>query len=359
MLLCVALFATLGAATAATATDSVRVAPPRVRAWMSSDSVGIGDHLRLTIEVEKDILQMVAFPDFDFSDQPDLEMVEEPTYDTVSVEDRRVTLQRNYTMRSFQEGRFEMGRMSVLNFDLNEVDTIYAASEINFDVTTFLIDSTSHSIFDLKPVWDLPFQFREIRGYTIWAVLGLILLAAIIYGILRLMAYLGRPVMGLFKTPPPLPPHVEALKELDRLRGDKLLMVGDYKSYYSRLTDILRNYIYRRYGVAAVAMSTDEIIAAMGELELPTRCEMDLKALLRDADLVKFAKWEIASSQNEAYFGVAKDFVEQTKIVEEDEDAIVAEAEAAANAEMESEIEIVEIDTEAESNEGEEGEVNK
>ncbi len=330
ILLCVAVFATLSGAMAAI--DSMRI-EPTVKAWLSSDSIAIGDHLTLTIEVEKDIMQAVAFPDFDFSTQPELELLGEPTYDTVSVEDRRVTLQRNYTLTSFEHGRFEMGRMSVLFVDLNVADTIFSNSNLAFDVSTFQIDSTSHAIFDLKPVQDLPFEFREISGYVTWSILGLILLAAIIYGILRLMARLGRPVMGLFKTPPPLPPHVEALKELERLRGEKLLQVGEYKGYYSRLTDILRNYIYRRYGVAAISMSTDEIIVAIRDLELPTRCEMDLKALLRDADLVKFAKWEINSAQNETYFVVAHDFVEQTKIVEEGEEEIIAENESAAEAE--------------------------
>ncbi len=313
-----------GAANAyASEADSIR-RKPTVRAWMTPDSVAIGDRMVLAIEVDKDVSQSVAFPDFDFSEHPDLELVGEPVYDTISSEGRRVTLRRNYTLTSFQEGQYNLGRLSVLSIDRSGADTLHSAQDLIFDVTTFLIDSTAHGIFDLKPVQDMPFQFREISGYVTWSIIGLLLLCAIVYGVLRLLAHYGRPVMGLFKTPPPLPPHVEALRELERLYGEKLWQLGEYKDYYSRLTDILRNYIYRRYGVVAVSMSTDEIIAALRTLELPPRCEMELQSLLRDADLVKFAKAEIGASQNETYFATARDFVEQTKIVEEgvDEEAI-------------------------------------
>jgi hypothetical protein len=47
---------------------------------------------------------------------------------------------------------------------------------------------------------------------------------------------------------------------------------------------------------------------------------MDLTQILRDADLVKFAKALPEAEQNEATYSAAWDFVEQTKPVEEVED---------------------------------------
>ncbi|MFR9619724.1 MAG: hypothetical protein SNH63_00740 [Rikenellaceae bacterium] len=316
--------------------DSARF-EPRLRAWLSSDSVAIGDIVDLVIEVEKDVAQVVAFPDFDFSNsvdmgQPQLELVGEPRYDTLSAEGRLMTLRRSYRLRSFDEGVYNMGHMSVLLAERNSIDTLHSPDELKLLVTTFMIDSTAQGVIDFKPVQDLPFKFGEISGYVMWGVLALLLLLALAYGALRLMAHYGRPVMGLFSDLPPLPPHVEAFKELERLYDEKLWQVGEYKSYYSRLTDILRNYILRRYGVSAVSMSTDEIIAALRELDLPTRCEMDMQALLRDADLVKFAKAEISASENEAYFGAARDFVEQTR--ERDAEEMDAEESEQGQAEV-------------------------
>lgn len=66
-------------------------------------------------------------------------------------------------------------------------------------------------------------------------------------------------------------------------------------------------------------MTTDEIIDAIRELEIPRRCEMELRQMLQDADLVKFAKAEYESSTNESYFASAKAFVEETMEQEEEQ----------------------------------------
>ncbi len=292
--------------------------PPTMTARFVPDSVGIGDHTTLTIEVDQDAMQVVAFPEFDFGEDETMEFVRKPTLDTVSKDGRRVKLRREYVLRSFEEGRYNLGRASILYVDKNVTDTLYSVDSLRLTVGTFLIDSTSHAIYDIKPVRDLPFKFKEIAGYTTWGVIGLILLVLIIIGVLRVMAYYGRSVFGLFKPAPPVPPHVAAIKALDSLRKQKLWQHGEYKGYYSQLTDILRTYISGRYGIAAMEMTSAEIISASKELELPKRCEMELQELLRDADLVKFAKAEIEASKNEGYFESVRIFVNLTKIEEEE-----------------------------------------
>ena len=90
-----------------------------------------------------------------------------------------------------------------------------------------------------------------------------------------------------------------------------------HKLYYSLLTEILRTYIDGRWGVSAMEMTSDEIIAAMRSVELPDKARMDLTAILRDADLVKFAKFAPEAEQNENDYQKAYYFVEETKPVEE------------------------------------------
>ena len=60
-------------------------------------------------------------------------------------------------------------------------------------------------------------------------------------------------------------------------------------------------------------MTSDEIIAAMRSIELPDKARADLTAILRDADLVKFAKATPDAGQNEADYLKAYYFVEETK----------------------------------------------
>ena len=204
----------------------------------------------------------------------------------------------------------------MLYADKNIVDTLRAADSLLLEVTTFQIDSTSQSIYDLKPQKTLPFRFAEIRGYVSYAVLALALLAAAIAALAYWLGRRGKSLGDLFKTPPPLPPHVAAIQALEALHHQKLWQNEKYKQYYSGLTDILRTYIDGRWGVGAMEMTSDEIIAAMRGIELPDKARMDLTSILRDGDLVKFAKATPDAEQNEADYLKAYYFVEETKPVE-------------------------------------------
>ena len=64
-------------------------------------------------------------------------------------------------------------------------------------------------------------------------------------------------------------------------------------------------------------MTSDEIIDAVRPLDLPRKSAMDLTALLREADLVKFAKATPEAARNEEAYQWAYYFVEETKPVEE------------------------------------------
>ena len=136
------------------------------------------------------------------------------------------------------------------------------------------------------------------------------------FGGLGLAYWLGRrgkSLGDLFRTPPPPPPHVAAIQALEALHHQKLWQNEKYKQYYSGLTDILRTYIDGRWGVGAMEMTSDEIIMAMRGIELPEKARMDLTTILRDGDLVKFAKATPDAEQNEADYLKAYYFVEETK----------------------------------------------
>ena len=128
----------------------------------------------------------------------------------------------------------------------------------------------------------------------------------------------GKRIGDLFRPAPPLPPHVAAIQALEALHNQKLWQNNRHKQYYSGITDILRTYIAARWEIGAMEMTSDEIIAAMQPVELPDKARMDLTAILRVADLVKFAKAAPEAEENEACYLKAYYFVEETKLVEED-----------------------------------------
>ncbi len=291
---------------------------PTLEARVEQDSIGIGDRFTYSIIVDKDLVQEVQFPDMKTDEGAPLELVETLPVDTLSQEGRRVQVRRRYIFTTFEEGRHNLGVASILYRDKNLVDTLHSSDSVMLDVMTFLIDSTSHSIFDLKEQRTLAFKFDEVKGYTKWTILALVILAALIYLLSRYAASRGKKITDLFKPTPPPPPHIEAIKALEELHNQKLWQNEKYKEYYSTLTNIMRHYIARRFDVAAMEMTSEKIIAAMKKIdEVPSKSRIDLTSLLRDADLVKFAKATPDSEENEGYYLKAYYFVEETKIQEE------------------------------------------
>lgn len=311
---------------------SAQSVPPRVTARITPDSIMIGDRFTLEIEVDKDLMQAVSFPTIDrraassdggadgadgYSAADDsIECIEDPPVDTLSADGRRLRLRKRYVMAAFDEGNYSFGRARVLYADKNIVDTLYADDSLKIAVATFQIDSTSHAIFDIKAQKTLPFRFGEISGYLLWSLLTLAAVALLVwFAVWRLHKH-GRRITDMFKPAPPLPPHVVAISALESLHNQKLWQNNRHKQYYSGLSDILRTYIAGRYGIGAMEMTTDEIVDAIKDIEMPKKNAMDLVAVLRGSDLVKFAKAMPDAAENEEAYQKAYWFVEETKPVE-------------------------------------------
>ena len=302
---------------------------PTITSHISADTVMIGDRVTLTIEVEADVMQHILFPSFDFKqtgeeaqqEEPSIEVIKDYAPDTVEQEGRRMRLRKRYEMAVYDEGIYKLGRAQALYLDKNLVDTLFADNEEQLIVKTFQIDSTMTTVRDLKPQMTLPFRFGEVSGYLGISFGAALLLAGLIYLLVRYLHKRGRRISDLFKPAPPVPAHIVAIEALERLRNEKLWQNDKHKLYYSGLSDILRTYLAGRFEVGAMEMTTDEIAEALRKVDIEQKSKMDLLSVLRDADLVKFAKATPEAQENEAAFDKALNFVEQTKPVEVVEEA--------------------------------------
>jgi hypothetical protein len=119
-----------------------------------------------------------------------------------------------------------------------------------------------------------------------------------------------------------LPPHVWALKELDKLNQKKLWQSGEVKSYYSELTDIARTYIELRYKIPAMEKTTDELLSSMHKGMLKQSLKKEVNEVLVLSDFVKFAKAQPDFIENENSLKIIKDFIDKTKLIEEEKSQI-------------------------------------
>ena len=110
-----------------------------------------------------------------------------------------------------------------------------------------------------------------------------------------------------------------ALERLNEIRQEKLWQKGRPKDYHTQLTDVLREYIHRRYGISALEQTSAEVLRAI-QPQLKEQKELFaiLQHILQLADLVKFAKYHPLIEEDEKSLSQAYKFVEETKQVAEE-----------------------------------------
>ena len=298
---------------------------PYISAYIDKDSIKIGDRFTYTIEVERDVMQQIFFPTFDFARISDgnvevnsVELIKEYEPDTIKVDGRHDLLRKRYEMVIFDEGIYHLGRGQALYVDKNYIDTLYTENEDKIVVETFQIDSTA-TLRPLRPQKWPRLYFGEISGYLAILLGVILLLAALIWLLAKRLHKRGKRLRDIFKAPPPPPAHIVAIEALESLKNQKLWQNNKHKQYYSALSDILRTYIDGAFSIGAMEMTTDKIAEALKEIDIPQKSKLDIISILRDADLVKFAKATPEAEENELAFDKAYYFVEETKPVEDGE----------------------------------------
>ena len=142
-------------------------------------------------------------------------------------------------------------------------------------------------------------------------LLTLFLICVVAYVIKRMR---NRQSILPFKKPEPkLPPHEQAIKELDEIKQQKLWQQGRSKEYYTLITDTLRRYIVDRFGINAMEMTSGEILDIIRKQQEATSVYESLKQIMQLADFVKFAKMRPLPDDNEQVMRYAETFVEETK----------------------------------------------
>ncbi len=281
---------------------------PKVEVTASRDTIFIGDQFTLSVKVDKDVAQVVEFPSFEQNlIGGKIEIVEEKPADTLARDGRSVALNKEYTVTCFDAGAYPLDDFPVLYLDKNVVDTILSGKGPVLVVTTFEIDTATMTIRDIKDVMPMPRTWAEVWPWVLLVAAALAVAAAVMWAALKLFRK-GNPI---FAPKPPQPPHVIALQELEKLRREKLWEAGKYKEYYSRLTDILRTYLEGRFGMAAMEMTSGEILSALSGIDAMETQGIEL--VLPEADLVKFAKYVPSEADSIAAMGRIADFVEHTR----------------------------------------------
>jgi hypothetical protein len=154
----------------------------------------------------------------------------------------------------------------------------------------------TNDIRDIKGLVPLPME---------WPWVWLLVAALIAAGIIAFVIWRyrrGKPAA----PPPPLPtPFETARRALDDLRREN----PPVEMFYTRLSDIVRQYIEGQFGLHAPERTTEEFLA---EATLPAQHMTLLGAFLSEADMVKFARLRPGREDADRAFAAAERFVQET-----------------------------------------------
>lgn len=284
-------------------------------ASLDSTLLLIGDQVKLDLKLEINRGTQVLFPMFQDTLIKGVEVVNSSFIDTIFLKSGRLILSQKHTLTSFDTGLYVIPRLPVFVKEGNKVDTLFS-NMLAMKVITLKVD-TAKAIFDIKPPVQTPLIFSEIAIYVFGGLLALLLIAIGVYIYIRYKN--NKPIFKRDK--PKEPAHIIAYRQLNILSQEKLWQNGEFKEYYTRLTDIFRIYIEDRYDVFALEQTSDQIINSLVNLnEFDKKTINKLKDLLFWSDLAKFAKAVPAPDDNIINFKTVKDFVDSTRIIIEEED---------------------------------------
>lgn len=285
-----------------------------VSAVLDSTTIFIGDQTDLHLQATMDATEQVSLPVYGETLMPEIEIVDRTIADTTQLSDGRMQVNQYLTITSFKDSLFYIAPQP---FVCGE-DTLWSEPLSLNVVQPFEVDTTL-AITDIKDIQKAPIWWW---GIIRWILLGLLVIGLGI-GIYYLVRYTRKHKTGApeEKEQVPLRPAEEvALEKLDEIKAEKIWQEGKVKEYHTELTDVIREYISRRYEVSSTEKTSDETLRELKPLMKEQKDLFDhLRKMLSLADLVKFAKWTTTPDENESALLTAYDFVRETTPTENHE----------------------------------------
>lgn len=280
-----------------------------VAASFDTSKIYIGDQIKFKITVDQPTGISTIIPLFKDSLVNNIEILSGPVIDTIGKRDGRVVIEHDYLITSFYSGNYQLPPVYAEIKTDDEVKRFYSDYSFLEVMRTSIAPADSAAIFDIIAPYKAPITAGEILQWLLLALLAGIL----VYFALRFYKkYKNKEVAEVVKQPDPA--HIIAFAELEKLKEELLWQRGEIKLYYTRLTEILRQYLENRFGVNSLELTTDETMTML--LRSGFRKGKDyerLKNILYEADMVKFAKYNPTFADNENCFEESWSFVDNTK----------------------------------------------
>ena len=284
----------------------------QAEAKLQQYTIRIGDQTKLFLSVRQPLKAHVNFPKLTDTVVGKVQVVSinkpDTTYD--QVDKTVITVTQSYTITSFDAGTY-----TIPAFSIGSETGVAKTKELTLQVETVKVDTTK-AIYDIKQPFAVNYTWLDwLRDDWYWIAGPLALIAGIV-GLILYLRNRPKPAPVVKVAAPLVPPDVIAVNKLRELRDKKLWQQDQVKQYHIELSDIIREYLEKRYIIKTHEKTTDEIFEALKRMNITDENRNKLKQILILADLVKFAKEKPLPAENESNLDVAIDFVTNTRQVD-------------------------------------------
>lgn len=263
----------------------------------------IGDRIEYSFSIPQTKDNVVLSTEYKFSDT--LNMVSQ------SCDTNNGKINYHFTFASFVEGNVVLPKYII--YKHSGASALYSVNPPIVKVTIPVIDTINIEAKPLKGIMKAPITFKEILPFCI----GIVVLAGIIVGIIYYIKYLKKrkqnALLNKKEKKVLVAEDIEALNALNALREEHYIEKNQTKQHYISLTDILWQYIYRRFDVNAFEMTSGQIIDSLRNGEIKHEDLEKLSDIFSVADFVKFAKHNPSGVENLRVMQESVDFVNATK----------------------------------------------
>lgn len=284
------------------ATESQSAEGLRVKTTLERNKARVAESIRMTIEVESPQGVLVRFPD---------SLDQLGNFDVVAFRDeldipiengRRYT--RHLTLENIHAGEQTIPSLDVAYTDRRLTPSISGVLKTDERVVTIATSLEGP---------ENPVEFRDIKGVVFLDVKERPSATWIYWTTGGLMASLALALV-LVRHRRNLTPRQWALKALDDFEKSGDMLRSSPELVYVTLTDIIRQFVQRQFGLSAPLLTTKEFLNELQtDSRLSTESRERLHEFLQVADMVKFAGLAPGSDAIQIALANARTFIHESE----------------------------------------------
>ena len=281
----------------------------KVSASIDSSDIRIGEQRCIKLVLVQPKNDVVQFPEVSITDTlvPGVEIITASKLDTMVEDARSIKISQDIIVTSFDTGKYVIPPFLFIT-KLKKLET----EKVFLNVSTIEADFVNSEITDIEENYDPGFNWARLLLY-LTIPLMILCLAFIGYIVFQQIQKKKKEERQNLVVVDTRAPHEIALDELDVIQEQKIWKQGFTKQYYTNITNTLREYFEKRFGISAMEMTSTEILDSLKYNQDTENVYNVMRQIFYTSDMVKFAKQEPSQEENELSILNAYRIVNETK----------------------------------------------